>query len=154
MGLWEKLNRLFGWTNGSEYAILSENDHLWIRVPVYVNGRKLNFLLDTGAVHSMIGLRAATDLKLEDAGFTQKMLGVGGEATLSFVKVASLKAGNLGFSFLFMGVGASPELLMAWESAGIDGILGMDVLRHFILTVDPRKKSASLKAYPKEKTTE
>jgi hypothetical protein len=113
-----------------------------------VNGRRLRFLLDTGAPGgASLTSHAARALGLwNDARpwAPQQTRGIGGVGDIGrIVRADSLAFGGRTF--------ARPLVLLRGRkdegASGVDGILGLDVLRQFILSTEPRTSSLWVKAF-------
>jgi predicted aspartyl protease len=105
-----------------------------IIVPVTFNGSvTANLLLDTGASMTMISRRLANNLALP-AIASGLFSGIGGTVNAQIARVDSIKVGDA-------EVGAMP--VSVHDSARFprfEGLLGMDFLGHFHLSVDSAKR--------------
>jgi predicted aspartyl protease len=114
-----------------------------IVVPARVNGQgPLRFLLDTGASHSCITPQLVERLGLESRGQTTA-LGAGGELSLSLTEIATLRVGAAevhGLTVAIVDVSHVAKLVRR-----IDGVVGNDFLRRFVVTLDYRKNKVTLK---------
>lgn len=107
----------------------------WV-LPVRLNdGRPLRLLLDTGARGILISSRTARSLHLESLGPTVLGgFGEGGNVAGEYRLAASLQVGDLRYRHVIIEVGAV-EL-----PAELDGVAGLELFRHFGITVDgPRQ---------------
>lgn len=106
-----------------------------ILIPVELeNGTSCVFLLDTGAATSIVDTRVADKLNISIHG-TAKMRGVGGEVDGQQVRPQFLRVGTIRLE--------RPTLVslpMSGVSAGlgreIDGLLGWDILRRYVVEID------------------
>lgn len=106
-----------------------------IYVPVYVNGSgPFMFILDSGAGMSMVEKKVADSLGLKDAG-NLPAVGVGGVDVGNFVKIDSLRLGNL--TLLDFAAGAL-DLTFGGQMSiePIDGILGYDLFSRLVVDVN------------------
>jgi predicted aspartyl protease len=111
-------------------------------VPVRVNGSgPLRFLLDTGASHSCVSPQLAERLGLARRG-RATALGAGGALELRLAAVESLRVGPAEVKALTVAIVdiAHVEQLVR----GLDGVLGNDFLRRFVVTLDYRKGTVKL----------
>ncbi|MGH7797683.1 MAG: aspartyl protease family protein [Candidatus Binatia bacterium] len=114
-------------------------------IPVHVKGRSVivpvtfnrsvnaNLLLDTGASMTMISRRLATNLALPSSG-AGLFAGIGGTVSAQIARVDSIKVGDAevsGMAVSIHDVSRSPQF---------DGLLGMDFLGRFQVSVDAAKK--------------
>ena len=114
-----------------------------IRVSVRVNGILFKFLLDTGAHFTTINADIADRMNLVQAG-TKKVVGFGGEAQeVKIVVVDHFELGKQYMKGVFMLREPGGDLQLKLRD--LDGILGMDILKDFIVTIDCKNKKASLK---------
>ena len=103
-----------------------------------VNGIPFTLLVDTGAARTVIApavlLRAGID---PTRGRPIGLVGVGGSVKAIEVVVPRID---------LAGVQLGPTSIVALEIPGLtaDGLLGRDVLEHFVLTVDPQRGKATL----------
>ncbi|NIP43754.1 MAG: PDZ domain-containing protein [candidate division Zixibacteria bacterium] len=106
-----------------------------IYVPVHVNGAgPFWFLLDSGAGMTILEKRIADSLGMEDAG-NLPAVGVGGIDVGNFVKVDSLKIGNVtlyDFAAGALDFSFAEEMLVE----PIQGILGYDLFSSLIVDID------------------
>ena len=105
-------------------------------VPVAIGGRAgYRFLLDTGSSHTAVAARLAADLAARPVART-RMSAAGGTVDSLVVALPPIAiAGGAevdGVTATALPESASPAL----EGAGVDGILGQDVLGRFAYTID------------------
>jgi hypothetical protein len=102
-----------------------------IRAAVRVNGVPLLLMVDTGADRTVIAPAALARAGLTpEGGRPVNIMGVTGSATAREVVVRRLDLAGV-------QVGPLPVIAHDVGVAGVDGLLGRDVLDHFTLTVDP-----------------
>jgi hypothetical protein len=105
-----------------------------IIVPVTLNRTlSANLLLDTGASMTMISRRIATALALY-ATSSRQFSGVGGNVTAQIARVDSLKVGDAEVN----GMPVSIHDLS--QTPAFEGLLGMDFLGRFQVSVDTAKR--------------
>lgn len=92
------------------------------------------FVLDTGASISLIDAPLAQQLRLPQTGSTQPVSGVGGVTQVTLVRVASWHVGTLRLPKTTLASASLPDVR---RSAGVQGLLGSDILSQFgRVTVD------------------
>jgi predicted aspartyl protease len=107
-------------------------------VPVECQGRRLSFVLDTGAGSSFIDLGRARALGLA-VGSSFRAGGVGPGSTAGAVLTRPVAAKVIaGDSSVDASIGAALDMAAIAAHAGrdIDGILGADFIRRFVLEID------------------
>jgi len=106
-----------------------------LMVPVYVNGEgPLDFVLDTGATFTCVSEQTAERLALPERHATGVGVGVGGTGRLRLVQIDSLRLGGAVAADL-----PACRLDLSHAEAlgiGLDGLLGLNFLSNFLLTVD------------------
>jgi hypothetical protein len=114
--------------------------HLII-LPVYVNDQgPFNFILDTGAGHSMLSKYATRRLKLKTSLLKRKKgLGVGGIVTLESTVIDSLKLGDITFKNYKVFVLDQSNISQKVRKR-IYGIIGYDILSNFEIIINYTKK--------------
>lgn len=103
-------------------------------VPVTLNGSvKTDLLLDTGAAATMVSNRIARKLSLRtvDRGM---VTGIGGAVKARIGRLRSLKAGEAEIQNLLVAVHDFRTY------PGVEGLLGMNFLRQYHVSLDSRKK--------------
>jgi gag-polyprotein putative aspartyl protease len=102
-------------------------------VPVTLNGVvRANLALDTGATITVVSRRIARSLALSPLG-TSKVGTVGGMVTLPLARLASLKVGDAEVQDLIVSIhDFSPD-------PRIEGLLGLDFLKNFHVSLDVRR---------------
>lgn len=109
-------------------------DHLLV-VPAGINGKWVNFVVDTGAERTTISSAAAERLGLpHDDRYTTRSLGVGGITTTTDVTVDRLVLGDVHFPLNRLAVGNFK--LQNARGLDADGLLGADILLAFDLDID------------------
>jgi hypothetical protein len=109
-----------------------------IRAAAWVNGTQLVLMVDTGAERTVVSPAALARAGLvAEAGRPIRIMGVTGGATAREVVVERLD---------LAGVQVGPLAVIAHDIgvAGVDGLLGRDVLDRFTLTVDSAAGRATL----------
>lgn len=114
--------------------------HLII-LPVYVNDQgPFNFILDTGAGHSMLSKYATRRLKLKTSLLKRKKgLGVGGIVTLESTVIDSLKLGDITFKN-YKALVLDQSNISQKVRKRIYGIIGYDILSNFEIIINYTKK--------------
>ena len=111
-----------------------------IVIEVHVNKVPLRFFLDTGATHTAIKEGVARKLGLKPIG-TMKVSGFRGSAKRRIVKADTISVN-----------GQDPERdFLLWVHREIDewdGVLGMDFLKEYVLTIDYKNKELILRKHP------
>jgi predicted aspartyl protease len=106
-----------------------------VLVPVYLNGSgPYQFLLDTGATHTVLASRVAKKLKLSD-GRMERLITAGGAIPVSIGSLEELRIGQIRIPKAQVAV-ADLALL---GNLNVDGILGADYLQWFSVVIDYRK---------------
>lgn len=110
-------------------------DSVLALVPVLIEGKgPFSFALDTGASNSVIDEAIAEELDLEQVGEARGVTGVAGDAEAVTVQIDDWRTDGV-------DLGARPVIVIdlagPGDSAGIEGLLGSDVLSAFgAVTVD------------------
>jgi len=103
-------------------------------VPVTFNGAlTANLVLDTGATVTVVSRRIASNLALRTLG-ASKVGTVGGVITVPLARLGSLKVGEAEVHDLVVSIhdfSADPR---------IEGLLGLDFLKHFHVSLDARRR--------------
>ena len=115
-----------------------DNNIILMRVRVN-NSRPLKFLFDTGASHSVIDSRRATELGLKSQGQATGS-GTGGAVQVSLIKGVSLSV---------QGAEVSNQLIASMpfntpSGFEFDGIIGYDFINQFVVEVEYQNKVMSL----------
>jgi predicted aspartyl protease len=114
-----------------QFAIPTTSDRVGrVVAAVYIGERgPLRFILDTGANRSALAERTVRDLGLVPGG--QAMVhGITGSAVMPTVEVAQFRVGE--FTLPGQRLAVLPDAVFA----GVDGILGIDVVQHARIDVD------------------
>lgn len=126
------------------FKLAGPNDAALI-VPVKINGTgPYDFVLDTGATFTCVDQSLAEQLKLPDwSGPLGTVIITGGEGQMGFVKIDKLEVGNTaGASEL---VACKLDLSrMQPPGFGIKGLLGLNFLKNYRLTIDFERTSLRL----------
>lgn len=116
-----------------------------LTIPVQMRGRHVivavtfndtvsgNLVLDTGASQTMISKRIANDLRLYSSGAGTR-IGIGGPVTVSTATLESIKVGDADVRNMRVSIHDLP--LSAFE----EGLLGMDFLGRFQMSLDMEKR--------------
>jgi hypothetical protein len=113
-----------------ESAVIPFNPGDSIRAAARVNGVPLTLMVDTGAERTVISPAALARAGLATTGGRAvHIMGVTGSATAREVLVPRLDLAGV-------QVGPLPVIAHDVGVAGVEGLLGRDVLDHFTLTVD------------------
>ncbi|HXA25502.1 MAG TPA: retroviral-like aspartic protease family protein [Acetobacteraceae bacterium] len=108
-------------------------------VPVTVNGHAISMLLDTGGEKSLLGEAAVQRLGVTRDGRTYTVLaGLAGGSIRTDANIDSMQLGGVPVSVDRMSV----DSLVGYP--GIDGILGLDILRDFDLDIDAPNHALTL----------
>jgi len=109
-----------------------------INVAASLNGVPLVLMVDTGADRTVVSPGALARAGLAPApGRAVRVLGVAGSATAGEALVERLELAGT-------RVGPLPVIVLDVGVAGVDGLLGRDILDHFTLTVDAARGQATL----------
>jgi predicted aspartyl protease len=100
-------------------------------VKVSVGGRKLLFIVDTGASTSAITARAAKTLGLVPAGAAQKVSTIGCSTSTRYAPIAGWRVGKVALPATQIGILHSSLSSKTAHSPTISGLLGSDVLSQF-----------------------
>ena len=113
-----------------------------IFVSVLVNGSSARLLLDTGASKTIIRPNLAQRAGIEPSSAAPKatfIVAGGGQLSVPLVRARSLAIGRAEVQAIEIGVyEATPDL------PDVDGILGIDYLGHFALTIDRQRRTLLL----------
>ncbi len=114
-----------------------------IVVPVTVNGVEgLRFLLDTGASHSCVSPQLVDRLGLVSRG-NATALGAGGTMSLSIVRIATLELAGIVVKRLTVAVVNVDHVVKLTRH--IDGVVGNDFLKRFVVTLDYKQSKVSFR---------
>jgi predicted aspartyl protease len=117
-----------------------------IIVPVFVNGQgPFDFVLDTGATLTCLDAEVSRGLELpERRGAIGVGAGVGGAGRLRLVRIDSLRVGSARAEGL---TGCEVDLRhTAQVGIDVDGLLGLDFLKPFRVTLDFQRNVVTLQA--------
>ena len=106
----------------------------WVIVPVTFNRALKAYLqLDTGASSTLVSRRIANNLGLSPLG-SRRGVTVGGIITVPAARLVSLRVGEAEVNDLVVSIhDFSPD-------PRVEGLLGMDFLKHFHVSLDARRK--------------
>ena len=105
-----------------------------IIVPVKLNGKgPFRFVLDTGASGSVVTPKAAKALGLHGSG-TAKAIGAGGSTDVMLTRLDSLELGGEKVTGLTLAIDEMKDVSAVVPN--LDGIVGYDFLRRFVLEID------------------
>jgi predicted aspartyl protease len=101
------------------------------------DGKRHHFVLDTGAAETIIDPSLAGALHIAEDPMLQTGTFAGGKtAPFATGMLASLTLGPVTLSHLPVQVLSTNSFKAAVDDASIEGVLGVDVLRHFSVTID------------------
>lgn len=105
-------------------------------VPVCLNAKgPYQFILDTGASHCLLSQELSATLGIQPE--TQKQaMGAGGPVTLTFAHVGSITVGSVRQQNVHVAITNELQRIGAAIQSRVDGVLGFDFLKDFVLTVD------------------
>jgi predicted aspartyl protease len=108
-------------------------------VPVTASGHRLNLLLDTGSERSLLDEAAVRRLSIPQDGRTFSIeVGLGGGSPRADANVEGMLLGDVPLPISRMPVSTVAGVL------GVDGILGVDVLRDYDLDLDGPNRTLAL----------
>ncbi len=121
-----------------------------ILLKLAVNGKPLNFILDTGATNTSLSGEVAEALELDEIR-RNVVRDAGGDFEVFLVRIDSLEIGGLVVRDLSCSAGGKTiEHQREMGGKDIAGILGADVLSLFKLTIDYRAKCVTFERYEDE----
>ena len=113
-----------------------------IVVPVKVNGvGRLRFLLDTGASHTCVTPRLVERLGLVTHGKADA-LGAAGAMSLALTRIESLAVGGAEVRKLTVAIVNVDHVTKLTKR--LDGVLGNDFMKRFVVTIDWKKSQVKL----------
>lgn len=115
-------------------------------VTVYVNGtRPAKMILDTGASHTILSFAVARDLSLwaQRRSTSMTMHTAGGTVQADVLPITSISIGDAEVRDLDVVIHDLPEAPPA-----IEGLLGLNVLSHFTVTIDGVRNQLLLGRHP------
>ena len=116
-----------------------------LTVEARLNGAPLTLIVDTGADRTVISPAAIERAGLSgQAGRSIQVVGVTGTAAATLVTLPLLDVAGARIGPLPVIVYALPAAIRGAEGAGVDGLLGRDVLDAFTLSVDAASGRATL----------
>lgn len=120
-----------------------------ILVPARVNGTRVyEFLLDSGATHSILSPGVALDLGIEATSDGQAF-GAGGSLQMPSASVRSLEVGSARLDEVDVVISEGLESIGAALKTKVDGAIGFDFIRNFRLMIDYEQRVLHL-ARPSE----
>jgi clan AA aspartic protease (TIGR02281 family) len=135
-----------GLMNPTVAVPLQQVGHLFV-VTVKLNGEQDALLIvDTGASHSIVSHRLATELGLysDSTMGTVTMNTVGGSVQAPLARIKSIRLAEAEVKDSIVVIYDLPD-----SPKGVEGLLGLSALRQFQVTLDPTRKVLSLQ--PPEK---
>jgi hypothetical protein len=105
-----------------------------ILIPVKIGNREGRFLLDTGAARTICDQRFLADARKTNATAFSETQGAPTEPQLC--ELPSFYFGGIPFTQLKRVASMDLNRVQEWLDTEIDGILGMDVLHHFVTHID------------------
>ena len=131
-----KANRIPGWFDYGGVLL----------IPASLNGTRLNFMVDTGAAYTAIKRQALDKITAEPTDF-KRSIGSVGEKIFT---APTLKADNLG-----VGSTIQSNLLISIvdfpPGFQFHGILGMDFMRKYRITIETDTATLVLREIPKKR---
>lgn len=127
--------------NSTVAVPLQQVGHLFV-VTVRLNGEQdAPLIVDTGASHSIVSHRLATELGLysDSSMGTVTMNTVGGSVQAPLARMKSIRLAEAEVRDSVVVIYDLPD-----SPKGIEGLLGLSALRQFQVTLDPTKKVLSL----------
>ena len=110
-----------------------------ILVPVCVDGRgPYQFILDTGASHCLLSQELSGALGIQPE-FEKQAMGAGGPVKLMFAHVRSMTVGAARQENLTVAITDEIQRIAAAIQSKVDGVLGFEFLKDFILAIDYRE---------------
>jgi predicted aspartyl protease len=115
-----------------------------ILLPTRVNGQgPFPFILDTGAGHSLVTPELAERLGLEIQG-TKEGHGAAGALNVSMSCVETLSVGGAQVENVPVAITGELHRIAAAIGASIEGDVGYNFLKHFVVTIDYRNEALRL----------
>jgi predicted aspartyl protease len=114
-------------------------------VPVKINGKgPYDFVLDTGATFTCIDRPLADELKLPDwSGPLGSVVITGGEGQMGFVKIDMLEVGDTAKASELVACKLDLSRMQP-PGFGIKGLVGLNFLKSYRVTIDFERKSLRL----------
>jgi predicted aspartyl protease len=115
-------------------------------VPVRLNGFRLNFLVDTGAAYCSISRKALDQITAKPTDTKVWLAPIGKQPVLaSTLKIDNFAVGGITQKNMSVPIVDFPESLQ------IDGLLGMDFMGKYRITIETDTKTLILREIPKKK---
>jgi predicted aspartyl protease len=115
-------------------------------VPVRLNGFRLNFLVDTGAAYCSISRKALDQITAEPTDIKVWLAPVGKEPiAASTLKIDTFAVSGIVLQNLLVPIVDFPENLQ------IDGVLGMNFMGKYRITIETDTATLILREIPKKK---
>lgn len=114
-------------------------------VPVKINGQgPYDFVLDTGATFTCVDRPLAEELKLPDwSGPLGSVVITGGEGQMGFVKIDKLEVGDTASATELVACKLDLSRMQP-PGFGIKGLVGLNFLKNYRLTIDFQSKKLRL----------
>jgi predicted aspartyl protease len=110
-----------------------------LAAPITLSGQRLNLLLDTGSERSLLDQAAVRRLGIPQDGRTFSIeVGLGGGSTRADANVEGVRLGDVKLPVSRMPVSTVAAVL------GVEGILGLDLLRDYDLDLDGARRTLAL----------
>lgn len=116
-------------------------------ITMYIEDKKINFLLDTGSTNSIIDKSCLKFLKHEKSAKSNNVSGMEGNVVKANNVILTLNYNNSSFSSSFMEVDMSKAFDRLKKETGVtlNGILGVDFFNKYKYVIDFNKLIASYK---------
>ncbi|MBC8145887.1 MAG: aspartyl protease family protein, partial [bacterium] len=121
--------------------------HNHMHVPVILGGVERDFILDTGAARSLVAREIAEQLDGIMHGEVMSE-GMGGLHSMRIVELPELRFGTA--VYRNCSVSCTDLTSIRYGLPTVDGIIGQDILRDFVVTIDVAKNVVTLSELPRE----
>ena len=125
--------------NETKMSFMESMDLTGIPVVTFINnGKKFNFLLDTGANYSVINSSTLNDIKYTSSSMTSKLFGMEGNAQEVNFATINLEYKNNKFTddFQVVDMGAAFDKVKQSSGVTVCGILGSEFFRKYKYILD------------------